>query len=286
MFGMGEQSLPELPDVSELSPRIVRLLGKNPGNFTLQGTNTYLLGTDQNRILLDTGEGKPEYFELLKDYVTKNKITIESIVVTHWHFDHTGGVSQVLSLFPDAKIYKWKDSHDERWEWKSIGLQDGDIIQVLGATIKTIHTPGHASDHVCFLLEEENVLFCGDNVLGHGSTVFEDLSSYLSSLQLMQSLPCQIFYPAHGNIITEPLRKVQEYIDHRMQREVQVVALLKDGLGTAADIVEKLYTGYPEGVRAAAKRGVLQHLDKLEKEGRVERGEEERWILREERSLL
>jgi len=277
---MSGETLVHIKDVEELSPRIWRILAQNPGKFTLQGTNTYIVGTGKSRLLIDTGEGRPEYVTLLTTFLQEQKVSIEKILITHWHKDHTGGVSQILDLFPETKIFKFPDEHDGEWPWKSEPIQDGDVFSVEGATLKSLHTPGHARDHISFLLEDENVLFCGDNVLGQGSTAFEDLGVYMRSLNKLGDLQCPIFYPAHGPIIPDPQHKVQEYVDHRMAREAQILALFFESESqTPKTIVDRLYTGYPEQVLQAAERGVVQHLNKLRDEGKIFQ-EGDAWIVK------
>ncbi|XP_075991957.1 beta-lactamase-like protein 2 homolog [Anticarsia gemmatalis] len=271
-----------IPAVTKLSNRIIRILGCNPGHMTLQGTNTYLVGTGKNRILIDAGEkDKPEYQQYLADVVKSEQVNIEHIIVTHWHNDHIGGVEDLYGTITDhAKVWKHKRSPDDDPEvplGKSIAMQwltDGQEIKVEGATIKVHHTPGHTTDHVVLFLLEEGILFSGDCILGEGTAVFEDLYTYMKSLAKILTLDPKVIYPGHGNIVNDPLTKIQYYISHRNQREEQILKALKmnaDKQLTEMDLVKIIYTETPEHLWPAAAYNVNHHLCKLTKENKVKK---------------
>jgi glyoxylase-like metal-dependent hydrolase (beta-lactamase superfamily II) len=149
---------------------------------------------------------------------------------------------------------------------------------VEGARLTVLHTPGHTSDHVVLHLEEENAVFSGDCILGEGTAVFERLHEYLVSLQRILALAPGRVYPGHGPLLEEPGPRIEFYIRHRQEREEQVVAALtSSGPLTARQLVETVYTETPAHLHPAAEVNVLQHLEKLLVEGRVERGEGGRW---------
>ncbi|KAF3181039.1 hypothetical protein TWF225_003999 [Orbilia oligospora] len=273
-------NLVALPEIERLSSRVIRILGGNPGKFTLQGTNTYLLGTGPKRLLIDAGEGKPAWKTSLSSVLTSERATVSTAIITHWHGDHIAGVPDLRSLCPDVKVLKFKlDPNDpgaNKWGFPDVSedgsIGDNETVGVEGATVKSVWTPGHTTDHVCLWLEEEGALFTGDNVLGQGTTVFEDLSAYMSSLAKMLALNPDRAYPAHGPLIPDAKAKIQEYITHRQEREAQVIGVLKEHRGTTMevlDIVKVIYKEYPENLWEAAGRGVFLILEKLEKDGRV-----------------
>ncbi|KAF3929865.1 hypothetical protein ABW19_dt0206965 [Dactylella cylindrospora] len=278
--------LVKLPDIERLSPRVIRILGGNPGKtnglcanlqFTLQGTNTYLLGTGPRRLLIDTGEGVPVWRSSISSVLSDEKATVSSIIITHWHHDHVGGVEDIRSLCPDVNIYRHASFDGDT------PLQDGEELSVEGATVTVHHTPGHTADHLCIFLKEEEALFTGDNVLGQGTTVFEDLSSYMSSLQKMLSLNPEAAYPAHGPFIPDAKSKISEYIKHRKDREDQILQVLRSEDGSAKgsmEIVKIIYKDYPENLYEPAEKGVLQVLNKLLKDGIVSR-EGEKWKIQQ-----
>ncbi len=284
----------ELPDIQVLSSRVSVALGQNPSLFTGPGTNTYLVGTGKKRLLLDTGSGHDEYMPVLEEVLARVGCEeIEAIVLTHAHPDHIGGVNQVRAHFGNMPVYKlpWPANQSmtaSKPDIASTGLanpdtladgrlellEEGDVVDTEGATLRAIFTPGHAPDHLCFVIEEEQNLFSGDNVLGVGTTVIPaesgNLGDYMNSLErVLEEAPKQI-YPAHGPRIDAGVAKIREYLDHRLAREQQVCEALAAGDRDAMTMVKRIYVGYPENLHSAAAQSVTSHLKKLEREGRVQ----------------
>ncbi|UNI17310.1 hypothetical protein JDV02_003665 [Purpureocillium takamizusanense] len=278
---MASRHLASLPPVERLSPACIRILGGNPGKFTLQGTNTYLLGTGRQRILVDTGEGRHAWLESLKRTLESEAATVQTALMSHWHTDHTGGIAQLLSLVPDVAVFKSDPAPDQS------PIKDGQVFRVDGATLTAVHTPGHTTDHVVFILEEEDAMFTADNVLGHGTAVFEDLLVYLASLSKMQTLFSGRAYPGHGPVVEDGPSRIAEYLAHRRQREQQVLEVMSSNASawTVMDIVKVVYRDTPESLHAAAHGGVVQILDKLQREGRVAAAGDE-WRLVGDRPAL
>lgn len=271
-----------LPDVDRWSERVVVALGQNPSAFTGPGTNTYLVGTGRRRILLDTGSGLASYLPVLEQALKHAGCDgLQEIVLTHGHPDHIGGVASVLERFGELPVSKlpWPGV-DEPYDLAIRPLEHGSVVRTEGATLRAVHAPGHAPDHLCFVLEEEGSLFSGDNVLGVGTTVIPlesgDMLDYLRSLErLRQEAPRRV-YPAHGPLIADGVAKLEEYIAHRLERERQVLGALAGGPRVVEDMVREIYAAYPEHLHAAAAQSVGQHLQKLEREGRVLRSKAER----------
>ncbi|KAE8150448.1 beta-lactamase-like protein [Aspergillus avenaceus] len=292
---MATQLVP-LSEVERLSASVVRILGGNPGKFTLQGTNTYLIGRGPQRILIDTGEGKPSWATHLKAVLSEEGATVHKALLTHWHHDHVKGISDLRKLCPEVTIYKNQPDDGQN------PIEDGQVFHTEGATLKALHTPGHTVDHMVFVLEEEDAMFIGDNVLGHGTAVFEDLQVYLSSLQRMQARVTGRGYPGHGAVIENASAKITEYIKHRQQREDEVIRVLRYGKlhvpedepsperkasWTPLEIVKVIYYNVPENLWLPASHGVLQVLMKLEAEGKtVQDMESGKWRLDSGRSAL
>jgi hydrolase len=191
----------------------------------LQGTNTYLVGTGTAQILIDTGEGRPIWHATLAEHLRIHHQRLEYVLLTHWHGDHTGGIPDLIAHDPalQSRIYK---HHPDRGQQP---IRDGQQFTVPGATLRAVFTPGHATDHMCFLVEEENALLTGDNVLGHGFGVVQDLAEYMSSLGRMAMLRCERGYPAHGAVIEDMPAKMQLYIQHNEVRVQRVIAALAGG---------------------------------------------------------
>jgi len=270
-----------IPKLEQLSSRVVRVLGCNPSPMTLQGTNTYLIGTGARRILLDTGHPDiPEYIANLKDGLSKFNCRIQEILISHYHLDHTGGIANVCSEVPSGdRGYKISKLQAPGITEEIPGnaslmynfLKDNDIIETEGATLRILSTPGHTDDHMALYLEEENAIFSGDCVLGQGTAVFEDLYDYMNSLKRLIQLKADVIYPAHGPVLKNATETLQKYVAHRTLRENQILNVLQDEKRqlSAMDLVKKIYTETPPDLYPVAEVNVLNHLKKLEKEKKI-----------------
>jgi glyoxylase-like metal-dependent hydrolase (beta-lactamase superfamily II) len=154
--------------------------------------------------------------------LTASSISLSDVLLTHWHGDHTGGIPDLLRLYPhlSSSIFKHTPGKDQK------PIVDGQIFSVEGATIRAVHSPGHSHDHMSFILEEENAMFTGDNVLGHGTAAVELLSLWMSSLRKMQSHNCVKGYPAHGEVIKDLPGKISGELAQKLRRERQVLQTL------------------------------------------------------------
>ncbi|KGO75402.1 hypothetical protein PITC_080880 [Penicillium italicum] len=278
--------LPYLPAVAELSTEVVRILGGNPGDMQLQGTNTYLVGCGQERILIDTGQGCPIWLTTLVTYLEKHHLSISQVLLTHWHTDHTGGLPALLAQYPHLATAVHK-AHPDRGQHS---IRDGQTFTAGGTTLRALFTPGHSQDHMCFVLEESGAMFTGDNVLGHGGSVFvEDLGKYMKSLRSMtQSVRFEeitVGYPGHGAMIDDLPAKLIVWSRHWELREKKVLSAFvgsnakKRAPLTMREIIVCLYG--PE-MEAMAGPFIAQVLSKLVDEGRVGlagAGQEKKWFL-------
>ncbi|XP_019563206.3 beta-lactamase-like protein 2 homolog [Aedes albopictus] len=280
--------------ITKISPRLIRVLGCNPGPMTLQGTNTYIIGTGKRRILLDASdENVPEYIGHLKKVISDERILINDIIVSHWHHDHIGGVDEVLDVIENkdsCKVWKYPRSDAPETTLRNANihhLEHGQKFSIEGATLEVIHTPGHTTDHVVLVLHEDNSLFSADCILGEGTTVFEDLYEYMKSLQVIQDAKPSVIYPGHGNIILDPVERIAQYISHRNQREAQIMAVFQQQPTTLfdeMDLVREIYKDTPEHLWKAAAYNVSHHLQKLHKEKRISL-DGDRWKLVPQASL-
>lgn len=227
---------------------------------------------------------------MLQDVLKEQKASVAKVLVTHWHHDHVGGIEHFRALYPDITIYKHQPEEGQA------EIKEGERFSIDGSTLRAVFSPGHTQDHMTFVLEEESAMFTGDNVLGQGTAVFEDLSTYLSSLEKMIGTFSGRAYPGHGPVIEDGSAKILEYIRHRQQREDQVIEVLKsprtdkdlaesDGW-TSMDIVKVIYKDVPEDLHIPANGGVLQVLDKLEQEEKVVKDSGgKRWRMRDRSAL-
>lgn len=251
--------------------RIVRVLAPNPDVYTLEGTNTWIVGDDPCTVI-DPG---PDIAAHL-DEVARAAGRVGAVLVTHDHPDHAPGARR-FALRVGAPLRAFRLEGAEH-------LRDGEELRVGALGWRALHTPGHASDHLVFHLPEEGALFTGDAVLGRGTSFIDppdgDLVQYLRSLKRMQDLMPRTLYPGHGPVVLRAAEKLQEYVDHRAEREEQVLAALAASHDTIAEMVRAIYADHPSAVHPLAARSVLAHLLKLRSEGRVERsgtGEDARW---------
>ncbi|KAI3318558.1 putative metallo-beta-lactamase domain protein [Xylariaceae sp. AK1471] len=289
----GQQThLPKILDVEQISPLVVRVLGQNPGKFTLQGTNTYIVGSGSNRLLIDTGQGIPEWADLISSTLADASISLSHVLLTHWHGDHTGGVPDLIRMYPDLanSIHKHTPSKSQK------PIADGQIFSVEGATIQAVHSPGHSLDHMCFILKEENAMFTGDNILGHGTAAVEHLSTLMTTWRNMQDRDCTKGYPAHGIVIDDLRAKINIELAQKQRRERQVLKTLQEmkriernsgGRGTGSITLHDLVTTIhgaevDEGVRKLALEPFMEEvLRKLAEDGDVAfeiRGGVKKWF--------
>lgn len=291
-------SLPNLPPITRVSPTTIRILGHNPSKFTLQGTNTYLLGTGPSRILIDTAEGKPEWRDSLAQVLQDEKCSIKTVLLTHWHHDHVGGVQHVRELqgegvevkkfvSPSSKSGRHEERGAEGWGV----IEDGEVFDCEGVRLRAVYSPGHTDDHVGFVLEngsgdgKGDDLFAGDNVLGHGTAVFEDLALYMASLEKMRGVVGGRLFPGHGEWVEDGKAKIAEYVEHRRAREREALEVLgrvrEDGQAAgwgSMELVKVIYAKYPEALHGPAEGSLRHVLRKLQGEGKV-REERGRWFL-------
>lgn len=261
--------------VVSLSERLRRVLCPNPSVMTGPGTNTYVVGTD-DLVVIDPGPDLVEHIEAVAAVGERadGSNSINRILCTHTHGDHSPGAARLAEL-TGAEVLAYTDRDGLVCDRH---LVDRDVVSGTGFSLRAIHTPGHASNHLCFLLEEESILLSGDHVMD-GSTVVitpldGDMGQYLAAVQrLLDWTPAfAAIAPAHGHLITDPRAKLDEYLTHRLDRERQVAdALSVAGRGGAdtGELVAAIYTDVPEFLHPVARFSVWAHLRKLADEGRA-----------------
>ncbi len=251
------------------SSRIERILAPNASPMTLEGTNTYLIFGGREAIAIDPGPTDASHIDAIVEAAARRGATIAAIAVTHSHPDHAPGAAP-LHARTGAPVYGHADGRFP----KDRILAEGDRIAVGDAVLDALEAPGHARDHLVFALEEEGALFTGDVVIGRGTVVIAppsgDMRAYQQTLRrLREREDTRTIFGGHGDAITTPRAKFDEYIAHRESREREILAQLHNGERTIPEMVAQIYRAVPEMLWPAAARQVLAYLIALEREGRV-----------------
>jgi glyoxylase-like metal-dependent hydrolase (beta-lactamase superfamily II) len=258
---------PLVPGVARaLSPLVRRIVAPNPGKMTGAGTNTYLVGIDEIAVI-DPGPDDASHLEAVTGCGGDR---IRWILCTHTHPDHAPGAA-ALKEATGAEVLAY-GSRDGLKVDKRIG--QGHKVEATEFRLTAHHTPGHASNHLCFFLEEERMLFSGDHIM-QGSTVVisppdGDMAVYLDSLAKVRQLRLRSIAPGHGHLIDDPKPLVDWYIEHRIERERQVLdALTAAGTAKIPELVASIYVDLDPELEPVACRTVHAHLLKLAAEGEV-----------------
>jgi glyoxylase-like metal-dependent hydrolase (beta-lactamase superfamily II) len=275
--------------VDMVSPHIRWVLADNPGPFTMLGTGTYIVGYGRVAVV-DPGPRDPAHVANLLAALRGE--TVEAILVTHTHGDHSPAAALMKAAGIDAPVYGFGphplpreveeriDDVEGKVEERSdvdfrpdVRVTTGDVIHGWGWTFDVLHTPGHISNHLCFGFREERALFSGDHVMGWATTIIPppdgDVVDYLASLELLFDRDDDVYWPTHGPPVRDPLPYVRALHTHRLEREAQILELVAQGTATIPAMVRVIYTGYPKALRKPAGRSVLAHLVKLVREGKV-----------------
>jgi len=236
-------------------------------------TNSFVIGKDE-LIMVDAGQWDDACMEALRGFLDSEPgRKLRLLLLSHWHPDHSVGAEEVRRQTGCAvgiPVYQAEKGIGGLWDFT---FRDSDRLTADGEELEVIHTPGHSSDHCCFLLREGGVLFTGDHVLGAGTSIIVppdgDMALYLESLHRLLAYPVEIICPGHGPVVWRAKAKIQEYIAHRFEREHRILEAVRGGLRRPEDIVAAVYTDVPVSFHGMAYYTVLAHLAKLEKESRV-----------------
>ena len=279
--------------VDRVAPMIRRVVAENPSKFTYRGTGTYIVGEGEVAVI-DPGPVLDSHRDALAAALAGERVT--AICVTHCHSDHsplaawlreeTGAPTFAFGPHPPpdpddadeladeiADGVKIEETTDYAFQPDS-RVGDGELAAAgPGWTISGVHTPGHTSNHLCFAFAEQRVLFPGDHVMGWSTTVVSppdgDMAAYIESLRKVAGRHDATYWPTHGPAIAEPQRYVDALVEHRLERERQVLDAVRSGLGEIPDIVALLYADVAEELHKPAGRSVLSHLAKLVADGEI-----------------
>jgi glyoxylase-like metal-dependent hydrolase (beta-lactamase superfamily II) len=245
-----------------------RVIAPNPGPYTGPGTNTWLLDAGPVVVVIDPGPDDDSHLDAISRKLAG--ATIGVVLVTHSHPDHLP-LAERLAAPHHASVRRYPE------------LADGEIVRSGNLNLTALYTPGHSSDHVCFWIETDRVVFTGDLVLGRGSSMVTypegDVAAYLRSLERLEALRPRMLFPGHWDPVTDAMAKLEEYRMHRLEREAQILAEVGRGAGTPRELARRVYgTDLGDDLLAAAEMTLRAHLKKLVDDGDVKvrvAGEEE-----------
>ena len=269
--------------VEQVAPMIRRVIARNPSPFTFHGTGTYIIGQGDVAVI-DPGPDLAEHVDAILNAISGE--TISHILVTHTHRDHSPAC-KLLKQICDAPSYAFGPHGAGRADDAApveeggdldfspdITVADGNVIQGQGWSMECVHTPGHTSNHLCFQLRESRTLFSGDHVMGWSTSVIVppdgDMGQYLSSLEKLLERDDEIYWPTHGPAVNDPKTLVRAFIEHRRERERQILNCLRSGIETIFEMVPKMYPDLPERMYPAAARSTLAALIHLQQLGQVQ----------------
>ena len=255
-------------EVQTLTERVERIVAPNADMFTGPGTNTYLVGGPKGpRLVVDPGPDDSVHIDAVRRAVGGRDVV--GVVVTHHHPDHAPAARALADGY-GAPVFGYAPTGgftpDKR-------LVDGAVVVAGNARLRAVHTPGHASDHLCLLMQAEGSLFTGDHVMAGSTVVISppdgDMGAYLASLERLLRLDLRWLYPGHGPVIEHPEAYVAAYLAHRRMREDQVLDALAAGCDTVSDVVARVYVDVAEVLHPVAAHSVLAHLLLLQEKGRA-----------------
>jgi len=274
--------LPVTGAVHRLADAVWRIVAPNPSPLTGPGTNTYVVGAHR-RVVIDPGCDDRAHLERVLEVAGGS---VERIVCTHSHPDHSPGAAWLRERTgaPVHGLPAPDDGYQDPAYAPDAGLADGERIEAGDQCLRAIHTPGHASNHVCLLLEETGLLFTGDHLMS-GATVIiippdGSMRLYLASLSQLRSLPLAALAPGHGALMPGAILEIERVIGHRLAREQKLArALDARGVATLDDVLSEVYDDVPTFMHVYARHSLLAHAVKLVEEGRAQvDGDVYRWL--------
>ena len=261
---------PELPRLAELAPGVRRLLAPNPSMMTGPGTNTYLFGVTEIAVV-DPGPASDAHVDAI---VETAGAPIRWVLATHTHPAHSPGAALLVARTGAEVLGLPAPEHgpqDETFEPTRL-LHDGESLETAEFTLDAVHTPGHASNHLCFRHAATNWLVTGDHVIDGSTVVINppdgDMKAYIESLQRLRAMDCDALLPGHGDRIEDPTRAIDWIIEHRLLREHKVLAAVRQHPGRKPHaLVPYVYQDVSAHLFPLAERSLLAHLLKLEQDG-------------------
>ena len=265
----------------QMEPLVARVLAGNPSPYTYTGTQTYIVGNQTDRAIIDPGPAIDEHIDAIIAAVGDAKII--AIMCTHTHRDHSPAAAPLSArtgapiigcapLVIESDLPRSDEAFDKSYAPDLI-LADGERIAGDGWTIEAVATPGHTSNHLCLAVPESGALFTGDHVMAWSTSVIVppdgDMADYMASLQKLYERDDKVYYPAHGKKVSNTRQLVRGMMGHRKQRERQILKLLEEGPAEITAMVPRMYKGLDPRLKGAAGQSVRAHLIDLQNRGRV-----------------
>jgi glyoxylase-like metal-dependent hydrolase (beta-lactamase superfamily II) len=275
----------------QVSPMVRRVIANNPSKYTYMGTGTYIIGHGDVAVI-DPGPILDEHRDALAAAIEGERV--RAILVTHCHSDHSPlaawlrdvSGAPTIAFGPHGTVDADPDVDDEIEEGVTleettdldfgpdVRVGDGEVAATgVGWTMRAVHTPGHTSNHMCYALDEEHSLFTGDHIMGWSTTIVSppdgDMRAYIDSLRKVMDRNDTSLWPTHGAPVTSPRPFLQAFLEHRLEREAQVLAAVRSGQSEIEGMVKTMYADVREELHKAAARSVLSNLIKLVDDGVV-----------------
>ena len=282
---------PRYGEAVPVSPLVRRVIANNPSKYTYLGTGTYIIGHDDVAVI-DPGPLLDEHREALT--AALDGARVRAILVTHCHSDHSPLAAWLHDTtgaptfaFGPHRTSETDNDVSEAIEdgvtleettdtdfVPDVHVADGEVVAMgSGWTVHAVYTPGHTSNHMCYALDEERALFTGDHVMGWSTTVVSppdgNMRDYIESLRKVMGRDDATLWPTHGAPVTSPAPFLEAFLEHRLDREAQVLGAVRSGLTDIDAMVKVMYADVREELHKAAARSVLSHLIKLTDDGVV-----------------
>lgn len=268
----------------EMAPGVQRLVANNPSPFTFKGTNTYILGSGNELMLIDPGPTDDVHFDAIMKMIGTRRLA--TVVVTHTHRDHIDGLERLVGatgaktagygrkapVRGAKKVGSGGEYADDDFTPDTV-LVEGSRLQGEGFALTALHTPGHAPDHLCFALEGTGILFSGDHVMSWNTSVVAppegNMNAYMHSLEKLVDRKDEVYFPGHGGRLHQPQRVVKAFMVHRRMREDSILGCIRNGSSTIPQIVAIVYRDLDPRLVNAASLSVAAHVERLVERGLV-----------------
>ena len=273
----------EYGECVEVAPGVRRVIADNPSPFTLYGTGTYILGTGRVAVI-DPGPADPRHIEALVGATEGEEIS--HVFVTHTHMDHSPGC-RLLCEHTSAPTYAYGphgygkleegvppvEGGDMEFQPDEM-VKHGDVIEGGDWSVECVYTPGHTSNHMCYQFREHKALFTGDHVMGWSTSIISppdgDMTAYMKSLELLLARDDDVYWPTHGPCIVQTQPHIHSFVEHRHEREQQILECVGEGVVHIQEMVPLMYTDTPEFMYPAAARSALAAVQRLVDTGALE----------------